>query len=236
MHQESLVAVAERFAELERLERLKDFTITHGDRTWKVHRTALVVHSAVLTKACAGNFEEAKKATIDLSADPETAVAALVEYLYAFDYTTNVQDGGPISFHVSMFILADKYDIQPLKSLATDKFEHAMRPHRSWGNGVKKRLKTGDTIPVERRKDVVEDQNPQPEDVAYAIKLAYEARAVTKERCIDLVEWVAGSEDVLIGDSGSDAIEGAIESIPGFAVDIARALRFKSNDAYLPVV
>ncbi|EME43938.1 hypothetical protein DOTSEDRAFT_24049 [Dothistroma septosporum NZE10] len=85
---------------------LTDFTITCHDREWRVHRVVLALHSEVLVKACAPDFEEAATGKIYLSSKREDVVATLVQFLYSFDYEYGTCDPqaasspGHLEFHV----------------------------------------------------------------------------------------------------------------------------------------
>ncbi|GAB1736537.1 hypothetical protein NU219Hw_g7684t1 [Hortaea werneckii] len=110
-----------------------DFTIICEGKEYQVHRLVLTLHSPVLAKAVNGGFKEAKDNRMDLSVDTNACVEALVNYLYGLRYTESA-DGGKTGdhakaaeHHVRMCVMADKYDIEPLKRLAIDAFYNELQ-------------------------------------------------------------------------------------------------------------
>ncbi|RMY13267.1 hypothetical protein D0868_02107 [Hortaea werneckii] len=109
-----------------------DFTIFCGDKEYKVHSLVLSLHSPVLAKAANGVFkrieQEATEKRMDLSVDGRACVDALVSYLYTLTYTAYPSDARPwdhvkvAEYHVRMCVMADKYDIKPLKNMAIHAF------------------------------------------------------------------------------------------------------------------
>ncbi|RMY44211.1 hypothetical protein D0865_10709 [Hortaea werneckii] len=105
-----------------------DFTIFCGDKEYKVHSLVFELHSPVLAKAANGVFKEAMEKRMDLSVDGRACVDALVSYLYTLKYTTFPSDERPwdhakvAEYHVRMCVMADKYDIKPLKNMANHAF------------------------------------------------------------------------------------------------------------------
>ena len=65
---------------------------------------------------------------MDLSVDGRACVDALVKYLYTLKYTAFPSDAPPwdhaktVEYHVRMCVMADKYDIKPLKNMAIHAF------------------------------------------------------------------------------------------------------------------
>jgi len=125
---------------------ISDFSITHGQQEWKVHRFVLALHSPVLAKASCSDFKvrssrgatfairyvdivskEGTERKIDLPDEHPACLAALVYYLYTLVYDVSFNsvsdDLVALSFHVKMCILADKYDMSPLKAMAVRQFE-----------------------------------------------------------------------------------------------------------------
>ncbi|KAH9840440.1 hypothetical protein Tdes44962_MAKER01640 [Teratosphaeria destructans] len=100
---------------------LCDFTITCGPQAWPVHRLVLCLHSPVLAKWCKGAFAEVRTHRVDLSDQEDPAcVEGLIHYLYRLGYKDPAR--GALRYHVQMCVLADKYDIPPLKQLAVARF------------------------------------------------------------------------------------------------------------------
>ncbi|KAK5727351.1 hypothetical protein LTR15_003245 [Elasticomyces elasticus] len=94
----------------------------------------------VFAKACEGNFREATENVITLRDDDPDVVAAMLGYMYSFEYATICDGdalgkelvGGAIGaselvFHVRVHIIADKYDVPRLAKLATTKFATAAK-------------------------------------------------------------------------------------------------------------
>lgn len=77
------------------------------------------MHSSVLGAACTGEQD-----FVDLSAEDEQCVEALVSYLYSFKYDPGLASGDT-SFHLKMDVLAEKYDIPPLKTIAAETFKQS---------------------------------------------------------------------------------------------------------------
>ncbi|KAK4628892.1 hypothetical protein CLAFUW4_08679 [Fulvia fulva] len=108
---------------------LSDFTITCQGKKWPVHRVVLSLHSSVLGRACNGEFkQETSEKTHDLSAHELDHVEALIQYMYTFSYNGPRQDPPivPPTFHGSIALLADKYDIVGLQELSNDKLRRAL--------------------------------------------------------------------------------------------------------------
>nr|OQO22048.1 hypothetical protein B0A51_09710 [Rachicladosporium sp. CCFEE 5018] len=121
----ALSANTEKFKSLFESGRATGFTIICDKKTWKVHSFVLNLYSDVLACACDGDFKigrnETANRSIDLSVDGETSVAALVNYMYYFDYATDDECREPYTLHVNMILPADKYDMLHLLQLANDK-------------------------------------------------------------------------------------------------------------------
>lgn len=80
-----------------------------------------------------GSFKEAHEGKIVVGDDDPQITKALIYYLYFFDYeelTTRYKDVAPIVLDVKMHAIADKYFVEPLKQLATAKFE--ARAKQAW--------------------------------------------------------------------------------------------------------
>ncbi|KAF2207665.1 hypothetical protein CERZMDRAFT_102153 [Cercospora zeae-maydis SCOH1-5] len=109
-------------------EHLRDFTISCGDRKWRVHKIVLGFHGGPLRAAVHGEWVEAKSGKLDLSADPLVAVDAMVQYLYTFGYELpKSEPSTDLTDHTQVCILADKYKFRELQSLAARKFAAALR-------------------------------------------------------------------------------------------------------------
>lgn len=68
---------------------------------------------------------------IDLHDDDSEIVDTMLYYMYHFDYRDDKDNGpDPLLLHIRLFMLADKYIIEPLQTLATEKFN--VRAHADW--------------------------------------------------------------------------------------------------------
>ncbi|KAI9657349.1 MAG: hypothetical protein M1821_003029 [Bathelium mastoideum] len=68
------------------------------------------------------DFTEASSSNVGLKDDPDV-VHAMLKFLYNFKYNDDdVTASERMPFAVQVFIIADKYDIEPLKEQATDRF------------------------------------------------------------------------------------------------------------------
>ncbi|KAJ4338487.1 hypothetical protein N0V95_008057 [Ascochyta clinopodiicola] len=70
------------------------------------------------------------KRIVDLSADDPGAVAAMIQYCYQMDYGDTRSDSNPALYsvvalrpHLDTYLLAERYGMPGLKSLAAQKFE-----------------------------------------------------------------------------------------------------------------
>ncbi|KAK5124144.1 hypothetical protein LTR85_001847 [Meristemomyces frigidus] len=116
---------------LQRDEALTDFVIVCADRKWNVHRVVLGLHSPVLAKAITGAFRESAVREMHLAEHDPDCVDALIDYAYKLEYPLprigvdrdNDDNLNSLSLHVKVCILADKYDIPHLKTIAIKNFE-----------------------------------------------------------------------------------------------------------------
>ncbi|KAK4900856.1 hypothetical protein LTR27_002039 [Elasticomyces elasticus] len=92
-------------------------------REWHVHKIMLCAQSPFFTKACEGRFREATENVITLRDDDPDVVAAMLGYLYTFEYA----DSHDLTFNVHVHIIADKYDLPTLAKIATTKFAAAAK-------------------------------------------------------------------------------------------------------------
>ena len=99
-----------------------NFTIECGSNEWNVHHFVLALHSDVLSRACNSASEEATTGSLDLTNDGPKHVEALLEYMYSLAYKADT-----LLLHVEMVVLADKYNIAHLATLAQDKFAKTLK-------------------------------------------------------------------------------------------------------------
>lgn len=73
--------------------------------------------------------QEANAATLDLSADDPDVLASMIHYFYHFtllEAKPSSSPGSPSIVHT--YAIADKYDVQPLRKLAEDRFRKIYNP------------------------------------------------------------------------------------------------------------
>ncbi|KAK5696857.1 hypothetical protein LTR97_008163 [Elasticomyces elasticus] len=100
-----------------------DLTIKHGARSWAVHKSIVCSQSEFFIQACTGNFREATERIIDLSCDDFDAVNSMVHFLYKRRYEPPKGSASKGVHHIIVYALADKYNIQYLKTLAAQSFK-----------------------------------------------------------------------------------------------------------------
>lgn len=121
------------------------------DRTWNVHKLVVCTQSDFFSKACDGSFvvwmpsdvlmseykltlrQEAQENKITLSDDDSDVIDVMLRYLYHFDYSDEIEGGiPPLLLNLHLFAIADKYFIEPLQKLATEKFNR--RAYEHWAS------------------------------------------------------------------------------------------------------
>ncbi|SMQ51110.1 unnamed protein product [Zymoseptoria tritici ST99CH_1A5] len=117
-----------RFAEYYDDDTYSDFIIKCDSTEWKVHRFVMSIHSDVLKKCCQSAFKEAQEGILDLSEHAVEEVEALVYFLYHWEYkladdTSIFED---LCFHIDMALLADKYLVTGLVTVAKELFEFCL--------------------------------------------------------------------------------------------------------------
>ncbi|KAK0707043.1 hypothetical protein B0T26DRAFT_728927 [Lasiosphaeria miniovina] len=116
-----------------------DLEITCQGKSYPVHKAIVCPRSAFLAAACSGQFKEASDGRIDLSANDPKAVGAMISYLYCLDHLNSVEDPAnsiqapetcpELVAHTRVYILAEKYLIGGLKTLALRKFTTSVHDH-----------------------------------------------------------------------------------------------------------
>lgn len=122
----------------------------------------------------------------------------MVFYLYNLDYMRGA--GSELALHVKMCILADKYNIEPLRLLANAHFKQAAANPRVWE----------------------EDQTL----VCEAITCAYGAPQVTKEIRAHIVSPLVKNDALgFISKNPGSALDIAMREYADVGIDVAMALR-----------
>ncbi|KAL1955399.1 hypothetical protein VTO42DRAFT_8619 [Malbranchea cinnamomea] len=128
-------------------ERYSDFTITCGGRTFPAHRAIVCVQSRFFEAALDGKFAEAQSKNVTLVDEDFATVERMLSFMYTGDYQqedvrhdseeeTNGErpsamstetDSDKLSLsvgfnNVKLYVVADKYGIEPLKALAQERF------------------------------------------------------------------------------------------------------------------
>ncbi|KAK5679749.1 hypothetical protein LTS10_007697 [Elasticomyces elasticus] len=112
-----------------------DLTVICAERSWRVHKIILCAQSPSSQKPVMATSrlvistpsQEAQTGVITLKEDDPSAVAAMLDYVYNFDYPDdanhdNTEPISPILFNLQVYVLADKYDIPYLGRIAESKF------------------------------------------------------------------------------------------------------------------
>ena len=116
-------------------QRYSDLTITTNARSFKLHKAIVCTQSKVLAAMSDSGFKETSTSTLVLEDDDPATVERMITFLYAGTY----DDGNPATSSVvgaadpcvvgkimmantRVYAIAEKYDIGPLKWLASDKF------------------------------------------------------------------------------------------------------------------
>lgn len=142
--------------------------------------------------------KEASQRTLDLSEYYSDILDAFVEYMYYFDYDSSIEkhyptEEGLLEFHVQMCVIADKYDMQPLKALAVKKFKAAL------------------------------DNTNSTDDLADAARCAYDASPATEEIREQIVKKAAKDPLVGVNAAPKTTLEDVMMKYPEFAVTVAKA-------------
>ncbi|KAA8564609.1 hypothetical protein EYC84_011521 [Monilinia fructicola] len=110
-----------------------DFIIKCHAKTFHVHRVVVCTQSKPIQAAANGNFRESITGILNLEDDDPSTVARMINFLYTQDYDdtttseeSHIENHGPLLVNTMLYVIADKYDIPPLKMLATKKFETAL--------------------------------------------------------------------------------------------------------------
>ncbi|XPS97483.1 hypothetical protein M3J09_006711 [Ascochyta lentis] len=108
-----------------------DLLIRCRDDDYHIDRSIMCHHSQWFGKVYSKvNYPKMAKRIVDLSADDPGAVAAMIQYCYQLDYGDTRSDSNSALYsvvtlrpHLDTYLLAERYGMPGLKSLAAQKFE-----------------------------------------------------------------------------------------------------------------
>ncbi|KAH7308609.1 hypothetical protein B0I35DRAFT_464184 [Stachybotrys elegans] len=119
-----------------------DLVIKCGSDEHHVHRAIICPRSTFFAAACNGAFKESNTGVICLEEDDPQTVELMLYYLYHLDYPKQKETPPPVTpsakstqlipacskstgltLHAKIYAIAEKYDIQGLKTLALRKFK-----------------------------------------------------------------------------------------------------------------
>ncbi|ERF68890.1 hypothetical protein EPUS_04542 [Endocarpon pusillum Z07020] len=120
--------------------RFADFTINCGGYSWKTHRAIIVQISGYFARMCHGEYKEAVNQSVTLKEDDPQMVARLIVFLYSWTYPMTGKDAKKsadsvrrllasndqayqdqsedenlLTFHASLYGVADKFECESLK-------------------------------------------------------------------------------------------------------------------------
>lgn len=124
-------------------------------------------------------------------------VEMLISYLYKLNYNQNTEAG--VESHVKMCILADKYEILPLGTIAIDYFKEATTAASMSNSGCA--------------------------GFCEAIRCAYGAAAVTQEIREHLVELIVECDAMGHAEFEGSALQAVMREYPDVAINVALASR-----------
>ncbi|KAI1502473.1 hypothetical protein F5X99DRAFT_427129 [Biscogniauxia marginata] len=128
-------------------ETYSDLVISCGGKHYKVHKAIICPRFKFFAKACSEHYKEGSSGTVELPEDDPYIVNIMIYYLYHLDYdasslmrgTENTEDeltkdvfgavfapqprSPALVLHAKVYALAEKYFIDSLKALSTQKFE-----------------------------------------------------------------------------------------------------------------
>ncbi|KAK4900854.1 hypothetical protein LTR27_002037 [Elasticomyces elasticus] len=101
-----------------------DLNVYCDNLHWSVHKAIVCPQSPFFAKACNGNFKEGNENVITLQEDNAAVVGEMLRWMYTFSYNDVPSDQSmpALTFNVHMQIIADKYDMPGLATLAAVKF------------------------------------------------------------------------------------------------------------------
>ncbi|RYN15717.1 hypothetical protein AA0119_g13004 [Alternaria tenuissima] len=110
--------------------RLSDGTITCDGKGFRIHKIVLCAQSKFFLNAFDGKWKESAEGVIPLNDDDVSAVEAMLQFLYSFDYDASGSATGiasPMVFNVKVYSIADNYEIPALKTIASQKFKESVK-------------------------------------------------------------------------------------------------------------
>ncbi|KAF4499120.1 ARM REPEAT PROTEIN INTERACTING WITH ABF2 [Fusarium agapanthi] len=100
---------------------LSDATIKCGGQNFAIHSLILFCHSEYFRKQLDGPWKESSERVIEITDFDPAIVKAMTLFFYCFDYESPA-DSSAMTFHAKVYQIADKYDIEALKRLASTKY------------------------------------------------------------------------------------------------------------------
>ena len=109
-----------------------DLRIRCQGHEWEVHRLVVCMLSSFFSSACRPNFAEGFSGVIDFKEEDPVVVGLMLDWMYTLDYSDQVENpdeahNSPTIINALVYAMADRYDIQSIKSWCTEKFEVALR-------------------------------------------------------------------------------------------------------------
>lgn len=187
--------------------------------SFPVHRLVISMHSSFFERLCKSGFRETKERRVDLSEDPPAAVCLMIHYFYSLEYTwiderlkrLPASAYGPSSprwgwflIHAQLAVLADKYGIEGLGTLATKQFGQQVDESLSTG---KKTIRHATADLLEATRYVYENTGPDEKVLRGLVIQAFKGASYRLLRYTKKAEF-----QQLLGD------------IPEFAADYIAAL------------
>ncbi|KAK3624215.1 hypothetical protein LTR56_021151 [Elasticomyces elasticus] len=108
-----------------------DLTIECDGHLLRVHKMLLISQSSWFEAALEGKFQEAlaDNKILVLKDDDPVILKALIKFMYHFTYDDSTRgDESLASFAIRLYVIADKYDVVGLRTLAASKLDQVLTP------------------------------------------------------------------------------------------------------------
>ncbi|EME39698.1 hypothetical protein DOTSEDRAFT_56999 [Dothistroma septosporum NZE10] len=108
-----------------------DFTISHEGTDYKVNSLIISALSTAFQEVITA-AKDANESRVELKADSALAVKTMIDFFQSLNYSTpkTLSRLEAAQHHVSVYLIAEKYDIPGLRDLSVWRFE---RPFSDWG-------------------------------------------------------------------------------------------------------